>query len=363
MYFQVPRISISPAPPEEPAVEPYSPFTSIPQVVVDNHDGFRPVLLTPPPTAYRFQRGGAKKHVEDNGIGLESLRFQQLLKATRDRNASVDLRKELAVKIQTNRQSERRALFLSKVKAPPSPTAATTPKTPPESPSVFHYTLPSPGLVSPLTVFESVDKYSCEGWVEKVYFEKQCTEDDLTKINDILPEHQKSRPRIPSLEQISARMIPSAINPSDYDVDSSAATSAIITKSAHMRPLIGVGRLRMPLRASQPPQGTLASSLQPFSHPELRVAAVVDNTADSVSVNSKLTETNLNTFNIRGQRAHDMLCTLRKRTSSFVTNPLFYDPDRTEEATKFKRHSAPAELTSHPRVGFAHPVLAMPGSF
>jgi len=359
MYFQVPRISISPAPPEEPAVEPYSPFTAIPQVVVDNHDGFRPALLTPPPTTYRFQREGAKKRVKDDGIGLESLRFQQLLKATRDRNASVDLRKELAVKIQTNRQAERRALFLSKVKAPPSPTATTTPKTPPESPSVFHYTLPSPGLVSPLTVFESVDKYSREGWVEKVYFEKQRTEDDLS---DILPEHQKSRLRIPSLEQISARMLPSTINPSDYSCASAA--TPIITKSVHMRPLIGVGRLRMPLRGSPPPQGTLASSLQPFSQHELhRVAAVVDNTADSVSPNSKLTETNLSAFNLRGQRARDMLCTLRKRTSSFVTKPLFCDPGRIDEETKFKRHSAPAEMASHPRVGFAHPVLAMPGSF
>jgi hypothetical protein len=58
--------------------------------------------------------------------------------------------------------AERRALFLSKLHAPPSPTATTTPETPPESPLVFHYTLPSPCLTSPLAVFEAVDKIPAE---------------------------------------------------------------------------------------------------------------------------------------------------------------------------------------------------------
>ena len=53
---------------------------------------------------------------------------------------------------------ERRALFLSKIDALPSPTATSLPVTPPESPAVFHFTLPSPGLVSPLALFETLEK-------------------------------------------------------------------------------------------------------------------------------------------------------------------------------------------------------------
>jgi len=251
------------------------------------------------------------------------------------------------MKIQKNKHADRRALFLSKLQAPPSPTATTTPRTPPESPAVFHYTLPSPGLMSPFTVFESVDKDNCEGWVETVYFEKQNTDcTDLT-----LAEKRKSVLRIPSLEQISARMKPSTVNPSDSRVDARGLTSVTNTTS-HTRPFVGVGRLKMPLRASRSqPHTTLTPPSRSSSEPTLRTATVARNAANSVASNTKLTETNLNTFNVRGQRAHDMLCTLRRRTS----------PDRTDEESK--RYSAPAEMTRRPRIGFAHPVLASPGSF
>jgi hypothetical protein len=251
--------------------------------------------------------------------------------------------------------AERRAIFLSKLQAPPSPTATVTPNTPPQSPAVFHYTLPSPGLVSPFTVFDSVDKDTREAWVETVYFEK----DDCTNNDDTLSAKRKSGPRVPSLEQISARMRPST-NPSESDVDSRDSTPVINTIPP-TRPLIGVGRLRMPLRASCQPHATLAPQSEPTSQPTLRMTTVVNNTAGSISSNTKLTETNLNAFNVRGQRAHDMLCTLRKRTLPFATKKLFCDADRTDEESK--RYSAPAEMTSRPRAGFAHPVLALPGSF
>jgi hypothetical protein len=52
---------------------------------------------------------------------------------------------------------ERRNLFLSKIEALPSPTAASLPVTPPESPAIFHFSLPSPGLISPLALFETLD--------------------------------------------------------------------------------------------------------------------------------------------------------------------------------------------------------------
>jgi len=362
MYYpQVPRISISPPPPEEPLFEPYSPFAFIPQVLVDN-GSFRPVLLTPPCTTQYLKPEGNRRR-EARGIGLESQRFQQLLKATRERKAAVHFRKELALKnnqgifsfatrggIQSSKLlclAERRAIFLSKVQAPPSPTATTTPSTPPDSPSVFHYTLPSPGLVSPFSVFETVDKDTCGGWVETVYFDKQCAHDDDTHNDNSLTEKRKSRANVPSLEQISARMMPSTT--------ADTHDTPIIIPTSHKRPLIGVGRLRMPLRASQ--SQPLAPQSEPSSQPTLRMTTVVQNTANSIPSNTKLTETNLSAFNVRGQKAHDMLCTLRKRTLPFATKALFC----TDEDNK--RHSAPPEMTSHPRIGFSHPVLALPGSF
>ena len=193
-----------------------------------------------------------------------------------------------------------------------------------------------------------------------MYFEKQGTGHD-----DTMPERRKSsRLRIPSLEQISARMIPSNINLSDYDLDVHDSPSPAIRST----PLIGVGRLRMPMRAPQHPQpqkATTAPPLRPSSLPKIRVTPVVEEDtvarADVIPPpNSKLTETNLNAFNVRGQRAHDMLCTLRRRTSSFAIQSRFCDSDG---ESRFKRHSAPAEMTSHPRVGFSHSVLASPGSF
>jgi hypothetical protein len=89
------------------------------------------------------------------------------------------------------------------------------------------------------------------------------------------------------------------------------------------------------------------------------MTTVVEDTANCLSPNTTLTETNLNAFNVRGQRAHDMLCTLRRRTSSFATGFC----DSSDHENKSKRHSAPAEMTSHSRGGFAHPVLVLPGSF
>jgi hypothetical protein len=72
---------------------------------------------------------------------------------------------------------ERRATFLAKLQALPSPTAATSPTTPPDSPAEFHFSLPSPGLVSPIALFESLDgardptKKRTE-WVERVHYVK-----------------------------------------------------------------------------------------------------------------------------------------------------------------------------------------------
>ena len=104
----IPKISISPAPPEEPIREPYSPFQSFTAPVVVNDNSFRPVHLTPPPTVHYFKRTISdtlrKPTNEAGGAGLAGERFQALLKATKERNASVGLRKELAIKLQQNKQ-------------------------------------------------------------------------------------------------------------------------------------------------------------------------------------------------------------------------------------------------------------------
>lgn len=110
---------------------------------------------------------------------------------------------------------ERRASFLSRVLAPPSPTATLTPKTPPDSPAIFHYTLPSPGLVSPLTLFERLGKgstygtlsHSCEPWVEEIDFRSLGYHNpriigDKSHSFDVARDHKG----MPSLDQITARM-------------------------------------------------------------------------------------------------------------------------------------------------------------
>ena len=115
MYLQnslIPRISISPPPPEDPVFEPYSPFKAIVFPSVQD-DGFRPVHLTPPPTLTRFKKPFERvEPVTEDKLkrGLESERFQALLKATKERNAAADakkvvsLRKELALKVHKNKQ-------------------------------------------------------------------------------------------------------------------------------------------------------------------------------------------------------------------------------------------------------------------
>lgn len=170
---RVPEIAISPAPPEEPLVEPFSPFSAASPSTPTDPDSFRPSLLSPPSTmSPRFPRQLSPLRPSDSpvtGQGLERERFEELLRTSRERNAALgggkrspDLRKEIAIKVHKGKQSEylvlhpcdcltdlqifalveRRALFLSKVQAPPSPRATLLPKTPPESPAIFHYSLP-----------------------------------------------------------------------------------------------------------------------------------------------------------------------------------------------------------------------------
>lgn len=257
----------------------------------------------------------------------------------------LDLRKEVTLKVYESKQVERRALFLSKVQAPPSPTATLTPKTPPESPAIFHYTLPSPGLESPLAVFESLHDHPngiSHSWVEQVDFKEAQPVYEKAKVNHGLP----------SLDQISARLIPRSAS---VDFPPLSPRNGLKPRLS-----VGIGRLRMPLRT----QATMPLELQPKPQspsppllhlsPELDITTLVVPRTNSLP-SLQLTEINLNSFNSRDQRAHNMLSTLRRRTSP---------SEQVQVQHKWRRHSAPAELTPlHARIGFEHPVFALPGGF
>jgi hypothetical protein len=170
--------------------------------------------------------------------GVDPARFESMLQFARSErsaiasnasNKQLELRKEVAFKAHQSRQAERRRLFLSKIVALPSPTATSTPVTPPESPAVFHFTLPSPGLVSPLALFETLDydPNNVDVRIEHVDFRARAKRDadamaaitrnvkQSMEINGLsygLPSPGRRQHRqphstaLPSLAQISARL-------------------------------------------------------------------------------------------------------------------------------------------------------------
>ncbi|RXW18229.1 hypothetical protein EST38_g7623 [Candolleomyces aberdarensis] len=375
----VPQISISLAPPQEAPVEPYSPFgkTSF-NLPSQPDDTFRPLHLTPPPTSSRFPRplsplsvsqGSPVERRKPTGLGLDKTSFDALLKSSKEKPAKKDLsdlRKEVALKAHKHRQAERRALFLSKVLAPPSPTAAVTPKTPPESPSIFHYRLPSPGLVSPIVHYESlhdqddqngISPFPCKPWVEQVDFRLL-----------------KKRRGLPSLEQITARM--------NLQGRNDKATQSAPPTVSEPQPRLVVGRLKMPIRNSTTPTITISpfpgvhgreKPLPPVpprsplltTPSDLQVTTLVVPHSQSTSP-TELTQVNLLALNSRETRSSAMLKTLRRRTQS----ALFHDQVRrpilntTDEMKASRRHSAPPDSSPFSkRSGFEHPILSLPGAF
>lgn len=104
----IPFISISPAPEEDPIVEPFSPFSALP-IPQSNQNGFRPSHLTPPTSITSFKRSLSSLHPAPAvGQGLEIQKFQVLLAASKQRNVSgksnqsVEFRKEIAKKAHKN---------------------------------------------------------------------------------------------------------------------------------------------------------------------------------------------------------------------------------------------------------------------
>lgn len=383
--FAIPEISISLAPPMELPEEPFSPFAKTAlNIQQQDEDSFRPLHLTPPPIHSKFIKpcttgspaSGSPSPDTDNGkttgAGLDRARFEALLNTSSKPlpgvKRSADLRREVALKAHRNRQVERRALFLSKLKAPPSPTAATLPATPPESPAVFHYSLPSPGLVSPIAHYESLQEEhmdSCSPWVEQVDFKLKLA---VPKPKMHVQPTSRSKKGLPSLEQISARL-------NNYRAakvfDGTLEAPILIQPAPAPKKEHVVGRLRMPIRSS--PSATPSITVTDTTIPEapksplliatsdLAVTTLVVPRTKSVSP-TELTRMNLLALNCRERRSSAMLNTLKRRTLTGLPDYPIASDEATLKSTR--RHSAPPDLAPmSKRQGFEHPILALPGAF
>ncbi|EIM83360.1 uncharacterized protein STEHIDRAFT_159945 [Stereum hirsutum FP-91666 SS1] len=412
LSFQLPQISISSAPPTSPpSAEPFSPFSGSQLLSVEVQDSYRPSLLSPPPM-HPPKISSPLRPVDGNALkkGIDQDRFQALLTATKERNAtstsrkSADLRKEIALKTHKSKQMERRALFLSKVQAPPSPTATTTPKTPPESPAIFHYSLPSPGLVSPLALYESMNMEYDHGipvspWIEQVDFRLPLEK----KAPSLVPKRPSTQPRthsLPSLDEITARLSKDSSVPATREssrphrlptflrqeptpkmptiVVSNADASPAPTQRPRLNLPFGVSRQTKPstpvaqstrTTAERPklaiPTSTSKACGPPASprSPLLQVTTTIVPPSSAASPRN-LTETNVIALNSRVRTARDMMSTLRRRMSCSPSDcGVVGHGEVSVEERKLRRISAPAELQRRERIEFAHPVLSMPGGF
>lgn len=384
----IPLICISPASPEKPQPAPYSPFPDGEPEADD--DGFRAKHLSPPPNISPRYRSPLRQSacLAPKGLGREQL--DVLLKVPRERKAILggqkapDLRKELAIKNQKNKQLERRARFLSKVSEPPSPTATTTPKTPPESPAVLHCSLPSPGLESPRAVFASVSRDTCgelpdsdkshQGWVEQIDFRipigKQCSAGraGCTEVKTSVRLGKFA----PSLDEITARMSSATLKRSSKDTvtfSNKRRDPQLPGVTAEPRPKLNVGRLHMPLRELSPgapfADGLERCIVQSPPSALLTPALQVTTTFVPRTVRATpfpLSESNLHGFS-RSYTARDMIRTLKRRSLSPPPPGGCGLSNETKNRVLQRRWSAPAELHDCGRTGFQHDTLSIPGSF
>jgi hypothetical protein len=373
----LPEICVSPPPPSENLAEPFSPFDGVRVVVEEDENNFRPALLSPPPNMPM----SLPKHLSPlsppdapvKGQGLERERFEQLLKSSRERSAALgnkrspDLRKELAVKTYKSKQMERRARFLLKVAEPPCPSAAYEPKTPPDSPAIFNYCLPSPGLVSPLAMYEYLEEecVTSNPWTEQVDFRLPRSAAYPKQNSPVLSF--KSGKGLPSLDEISARL--SFKNPSGAHkatprlpsfLQKKQAAAAVAEPEAPAKsPSITIGRLRLPgprsRDVSPPPEQKIYETPPSPVTPRLQVTTtVIPRMRTSTPIN--LTESNLEAFS-RSQ----LLKHVRRR--SLASPSHIPTPTTPIEERAFRRRSAPAELSPRARSQFRHPVLDLPGGF
>ena len=263
------------------------------------------------------------------------------------------------------RTVERRARFLRKVAEPPCPSAAYEPKTPPDSPAIFNYSLPSPGLVSPLAMYEYLEEecVTSNPWTEQVEFRLPKPAARSKQNCPILTF--KSGRGLPSLDEISARLsfknlsgahqatprLPSFLQKKRAPVaqPEAPATTAPIT----------IGRLRMPgprSRSASPPRERQFYEVPPSPvTPKLQVTTtVVPRMPRSATTN--LTESNLEAFS----RSQVLKLAHRSSLASPRPRPALNGP---VEDKIIRRRSAPAEAPIRARSQFKHPVLDLPGGF
>lgn len=386
MAIQIlPEICISPPPPSENFVEPFSPFDNVHFAVEHNEDGYRPALLSPPPVIVpRHLSPLSPSDAPIKSQGLERERFEQLLRSSRERSAALgskrapDLRKELALKTYKSKQSvftslfsfchanallfrtvERRTRFLLKIAEPPSPSAAYEPKTPPDSPAIFNYSLPSPGLISPLEMYEKLEEecVTSKPWTEQVDFRLPRSAIQA-KRNCPISAFRGGR-GLPSLDEISARLsfkkASGAHQTTRLPSFLQRKQSAAAVPEAQATPVpITIGRLRMPGSRSRgpspPPEQQVYRPPPSPVTPRLQVTTtVVPRTQRSSTTN--LTKSNLDAFS-RSQTYKPV------RRSSFALPSTLSVEDRA-----IRRRSAPAESPIRPRSQFRHPVLDLPGGF
>ncbi|KZS96086.1 hypothetical protein SISNIDRAFT_483485 [Sistotremastrum niveocremeum HHB9708] len=351
----LPSISISPATAEE-ALD--VPKTCSPPSDEDSWE--TTVHLKVPPTRSPFSLdrlpSASPNDSSIRGQGLERDRFNLLLKATKERishsKKAVDLRKEVASKIHNSKQDARRAHFMSRIGMPPSPSAVGLPVTPPASPALFHFTLPSPGLASPLALFRTLDLEDPvaderpaprEAWIEQVQFRAVRT---LTS-PDRGPKLSASPCFLPSLDQISARILVqkpiTLVAPSVRAPLPSFLTNKI--ERQYEDPFAPAEDPCPYRRAVPPPTACLRSFAPSMSSPpestvlDITVPALTSTRTPPVP-SVALTEANLQAFELRAKASRG-LNKLKRRTSAEVA----VKPVSSQEGgVRDRRISAPPQL-------------------
>ncbi|KAF7982036.1 hypothetical protein HWV62_30298 [Athelia sp. TMB] len=375
MNAPIPQISISLAPPEEIPEEPRSPFSpSSWAVLPESDENFRPQHLSPMSAGSpSFPKVLSPLRPDDapvRGAGLERQRFEALLKASRERSSATgarkaaDLRKEIALKAHKSKHVDRRALFLSKLQAPPSPSATTTPSTPPDSPAIFHYTLPSPGLNSPLSLFDAVNGVSeatgIEPWTEEVDFREQrygkpkaSLASLPARLSILVPASGKA---LPSLDQITAHLSSHGHMPAPAPVP---ADTPKPRASARLPAFLQPKPAPAPPTAEPTPRRRLRTDvgrLQPVRPLSLHISAPKPLAEAEGPKSATIPTIAVTTPPVtdRFDLASRMLSKLQRRTQ----------PGGDGSGRERRRRSAPAELQQgYARAGFMHPVLALPGGF
>ncbi|KAF8633948.1 hypothetical protein AX15_001131 [Amanita polypyramis BW_CC] len=337
----IPEIFISPAPPEEPIAEPYSPFASIKYPNKD--DGFRPRLLTPPPTSPLRTRpssspysGGYNSDEErfDYNEGLDKQHFEALLQATRERNAkrTPSLLREVTLRAHQTKQIERRARFITRVLVGPLSSSApgllappNIPLTTPEAVASFHEPDVSASVSS--SPNQRGEENSFDIWDK----EASTPSGRSAARGNAVPSLEEIRARLTSQGYVCVPLAKRRTVPSQQMIATEYNTISSRQFSSSIAQLRSTDNIQ--IQAPQPLPSRCGSQLVP--------------SADDVGPT-------------RVSRAQDMLSALRRRTSPPI--------DPTERCNvddkKRKRRSAPGDLFPlQDRVGFQHPVLSMPGGF